>query len=588
MKAVSESIYARGKQGILYVRRRIPAALRAAYPRGQEHILRSLGTSDRRQAKELARTELTRIDAEFQQRRRELDLGRASLAAKRISKLDDEQLRGVAKFWVRQVLLNDEHYREQGLGDVEFEDLGDQLATQRAELGRMLAQGKSLGVFPALHGFLYLCGLDFNPDGDEARRASNVFLRAVVESLDHQLARQRGDLVDTAKVASEGLHPLPAVAPERAPEDPNAPTWDKVFATWRDYVENRPKPTTIASQTPWRDLRRYAASQGVRQPGEVTPELMTAFAQDMRSRLEVPTINERLSKLRAIYKIAVGKHVLPFNPAANTLGFKESSVKKRKKRRLPFDAGELATLFGSEVFTEHKRSQGQSGEASYWIPILMFYTGARPEEVAGLALSDLANDEKLGWYLRIVDRPSDEDRDLFDDAEVPESHRRTLKNAVSIRRVPVSRELVDLGLLRYVDWLRSKGETVFFPTLRKDFHGKLSGSFSKFFGRYKRKLGIDDSRKVLYSLRHCMKDLLEAADVPTKYLQRALGHTTGDGTVTDGYGSDLPFDRLVKHFARIKFPAIPARPWEPGRGFVVLNGQGRRGRKPSPRSGVRK
>lgn len=278
MKAVSESIYARGKQGILYVRRRIPAALRSAYPRGQEHILRSLGTSDRRQAKELARTELTRIDAEFQRHRRELDLGRASLAAKRVSKLDDEQLRGVAKFWVHQVLLNDEQRREQGLDDDEFEDLDGQLAAQRTELGKMLAQGKGLGVFPALHGFLYLCGLDFNLDGDEAKRASNVFLRSVVETLDHQLARQRGEVVDTAKVAQEVAHPLRAVAPERAPEDPNAPTWDKVFANWRDYVENHPKPTTIASQTPWRDLRRFAASQGVRLPGAVTPELMTAFA----------------------------------------------------------------------------------------------------------------------------------------------------------------------------------------------------------------------------------------------------------------------------------------------------------------------
>ena len=90
------------------------------------------------------------------------------------------------------------------------------------------------------------------------------------------MARQRGEVVDTDKVAPEVTHPLHAAAPERAPDSPDSPTWDKVFDTWRDYVENRPKPTTIASQTPWRDLRRFAEGQGVRIPGDVTPELMTA------------------------------------------------------------------------------------------------------------------------------------------------------------------------------------------------------------------------------------------------------------------------------------------------------------------------
>ncbi|MFZ3123645.1 MAG: hypothetical protein WA129_00660 [Acidovorax sp.] len=44
MKAISENIYERGKHGIKYVRRRIPIALRAAYP--SKHIVRSLGRSE--------------------------------------------------------------------------------------------------------------------------------------------------------------------------------------------------------------------------------------------------------------------------------------------------------------------------------------------------------------------------------------------------------------------------------------------------------------------------------------------------------------------------------------------------------------
>ena len=193
----------------------------------------------------------------------------------------------------------------------------------------------------------------------------------------------------------------------------------------------------------------------------------------------------------------------------------------------------------------------------------------RPEEVAGLALSDIRHDDALGWHFVVIDRPSDEDHDLFDEP-VPASHRRTLKNAQSERQIPVAPQLIELGLLRYVDWLRANGETVLFPSLQKDWHGKLSGSFSKFFGRYVRALGINESRKVLYSFRHTMKDLLEAAGIPSKYLRRLMGHTTGDGAITDGYGSDLPIKLITSHFNNIKFPTIPALPWQPGGSSVKL------------------
>jgi len=570
MKAIAENIYERGKHGIKYVRRRIPAALQQAYPK-KTHITRSLFTSDLRLAKARAHAELAQIDAEFAQARERLDLSRASLAAKRISTMSDQQLQGAAKFWARQVLLSDDQYRQDGLDDDEFDELGETLTSRRQEFGRMLAQGKTAPIFSALQGFLYMCGLDFDPNETEAKRASYAFLRTIVETLDHQLARQRGESVSTDAVAPTVPHPLQVIAPERAPTRTDLPDWDTVFEVWNEHADDRPKSTTIASQTPWRDLRRFMASKGRDlSPAQVTPRDMTDFANYMREReLKVVTINERISKVRAIYHIAVGKHLLESNPAQSTLGFKENNVKKRRKKRLPFDVSDLNLLFGSNIFTQHMRSRGQSGEGSYWIPILMFYTGARPEEIAGLALSDLRHDSALGWYFVFIDRPSDEDHDLFDEP-VPVSHRRTLKNAPSVRQIPIAPQLIELGLLRYVEWLRAKRETMLFPSLKKDFHEKLSGAFSKFFGRYIRALGIKEPRKVLYSFRHTMKDLLEAAGIPSKYLRRIMGHTTGDGAITDGYGSDLPINLIIGHFCNIKFPTIPALPWQPGGSSVML------------------
>ena len=55
MKQVAEHLYQRGKQKILWVRRRIPNALCLSYPPKTTHLAFSLGTSDLREGKVLAR-----------------------------------------------------------------------------------------------------------------------------------------------------------------------------------------------------------------------------------------------------------------------------------------------------------------------------------------------------------------------------------------------------------------------------------------------------------------------------------------------------------------------------------------------------
>ncbi|MGE0098493.1 MAG: DUF6538 domain-containing protein [Hydrogenophaga sp.] len=558
MKSITESIYERGKHGTKYLRVRIPKSVRPAYPTHCTHVTLSLGTTDLKAAKILARSHRAKLDTEFERVRQQIADRQADLYARQLgaSEVSNERAGGDAVAVFHAIANQAPTGGASTLG-------GDRGSWSGEFLSRLDEHIKRLGVDQVLSCLEAYSAL--RPTSE----LGNQMVPSVVPSV--VIGQLPG-----AQLKAQG----PAEA-RNGPQEPRKPAgegkalpgWDEVFAAWRDFVPDRPRSTAIASQTPWRDLQRFkgqrVACQECKSPAEVTAEDMTAFAQDMRGRgLAVDTINERLSKIKAIYKIAVGRHMLAENPAQDTLGFKESSVQKRKKRRLPFDQDDLRTIFGSEVFTDHRRSSGQSGEASYWIPILMFYTGARPEEVAGLSIQDIKQDPEHGWYLDLIDRPSGEDLDLFE--EVPKGHRRTLKNGHSIRRVPVAQQLIDLGLLRYVDWLRGQGHTVLFPTLQKDWHGKLSGAFSKFFGRYLRALGVKDERKVMYSFRHTMKDLLEQARMPTKYLQRFLGHTSGDGTVTDGYGSDVPFEILVDYFMGVRFPQVPAKPWQQGRGKVRL------------------
>lgn len=572
MKRIADYLYARGKTGMLYCRVRIPSKLKRAYPR-QPDIVRALRTSDLREGKVLLVTELASIHREFALKERELAVKvaqRAERSTLRLTALADAQLQAIAGNWLHQSLLTDDLVRSRGLDDDEFESLDAQLQLQRKELGRLLSQGKVEPILPAMRNFIHLLGAEVDLDPEQERQAGYKFLEAVVQALDVRLERQAGRVKPSTAVAPSITVPELKESLFRG----KGSTWAEVFSKWVKHVDDRPKPTVIAAQTPWRELERVARAAGIKSPSQVTRQLVNQFVEDMAERgLATVTINERLAKVKAIYKVAVGRMLLEVNPAQDVIGRGKSAREKRRKKRLPFDQTDLNTIFSCAIYNgEQKRSQGTSKEASYWIPLLMFYTGARTEEVAGLAIEDIIYDEGLDcWSLNLVDRPEPDDADLWSDEDEvvkTSAHERFLKNAASIRRVPVAQELLDLGLPRYVEWVKSQGARALFPTLKKDFHNKVSGNFSKVFGRLKLDLGITDSRKVLYSFRHTMKDMLEAAEMPSRYLKRMMGHTSGDGAITDGYGSDLPFEVLVRHFKSVKFRPIPAVPWELGRGPI--------------------
>jgi len=599
VKTIAENLYAGGKKRRLITRVRIPSDLRAAYP-GRLHVQKALGTSDIVEGKGLHHVQMAAIYSDFEVKRAKLRLDKAerlARASSRLTALSADQVGSLAQHFVHQSLLTDDHIRSQGLDDDDFESLGEGLLAQRAALGSLLARGRVECIVPALRSFMHLMGTEAELAPEDERRVGLSFLQSVVQSLDLRIARHNGNSVassscapaHTIEAVQEGFRAAANVgaktnANPAVEQTPNVVSWDSLFEKWRQFVKDRPSATTIAMKTAWRDLQRVAADHGVLSPRGVTPHTMKAFVDAMRAReLKAETLNDRLGKVKHVFSLAVGYLDLPSNPAADTIGQGQSSLEKRQKPQRSFLAEQLQAVFTSGIFDgRHLRSAGKSGEAAYWIPLIMCHSGLRPEEVGGLATDDIVADGRGGYYFDVADRPDGDDAELFEgikddiDDGAAESApllvgglpSRTLKNGASVRRVPVAQALIDIGLFRYRDWLMAQGHRALFPKLKKDCHGKLTGAFGKFFGRYKREIGIEDARKTLYSFRHCMKNFLEQARVPTKYLKRTLGHTSGDGAVTDGYGDDMPFEVLAEHFSRVRFPTLPVMPWAPGKGFL--------------------
>jgi integrase len=112
--------------------------------------------------------------------------------------------------------------------------------------------------------------------------------------------------------------------------------------------------------------------------------------------------------------------------------------------------------------------------------------------------------------------------------------------------------LVRIGFLEFVEHARANGgvSARLFPRLTPGPKGGFGEGFSKWFGRYKRDLGIHNPSSVFHSFRHGFKDALRAAGVNEDVNDALTGHSGGN-PVARGYG----WKDMVRRFT---FPALYA------------------------------
>jgi integrase len=204
-----------------------------------------------------------------------------------------------------------------------------------------------------------------------------------------------------------------------------------------------------------------------------------------------------------------------------------------------FQPSDLAAIFGSAIFTHGHRPIAGGGEAAFWFPLIALLSGMRLEEIAGLRLRDLCQDEQTGAW-------------VFD---VHERGGREVKTAASIRKVPVHSELERIGLLRYRHSVAGAGlDGSLWPALRPLDGRPLSTQWSKWFGRFLRgKAGITDRRKVFHSFRHAFKRMARDAGIPEEIHDAMTGHAGGGG-VGKRYGRGVSLKPLMNAVERIPVP----------------------------------
>jgi len=201
-------------------------------------------------------------------------------------------------------------------------------------------------------------------------------------------------------------------------------------------------------------------------------------------------------------------------------------------KRVAFSDDDLRAMFGSPEWTARSFLHSYA----YWLPLLALFSGGRVNELCQLELKDFGQEhghpvvELCGEGLRG-------------------------KSLNARRVVPVHPELVRLGLLRHVEQLRVAGETKLFPECveKRDGHGQDA---SRWFGKFRKRAGIVDPRKVFHSFRHgFVSQLLDAGVDEATGVAPLVGHAAG-GESSRTYWNEVNVKRFVDVVGIVAHPVV--------------------------------
>lgn len=280
-------------------------------------------------------------------------------------------------------------------------------------------------------------------------------------------------------------------------------------------------------------------------------------------RLGAGTIIKHVGNIKTIISYALAEGHIRLNPSLGMRNVKATAANPTIERR-PFNRRELEAIFSQPLFAGceadtptgvYRPGPVLIRDERFWITMLLFLTGARASEVAGLERSEVSTD---GEVARVVFKYT---------------ALRRLKNPESERVIPLHPWAMAMGFDRYVASL-AKNAPALFPTLVASSldsagqvdEGRLVGTsvFRQFNRTLLKHVGLDrDPTVSLHSFRHVFEDAMTGRDIPDEVMFRLTGRAIGGSRAI--YAKSLPVDEerraqratdYMMHVERIDFGGL--------------------------------
>lgn len=557
---------------VYYHRAAVPQDIAATYGKREETF--SLNTRDYSEAVRRVRIAAVEVDRKFDEHRLKL----ARLKGPVLQELTPEQVATIKATYLHHLLDEDEAVRLDGFEEVEdgcllspkqfdprptFEERAE-LVDDLDEINRAnYARGK----IDAFHRdeaeeVLSWNGIELrlSPSSPTWPRLVRALQEASIEAAEAIKRRNRGDSVPTPAdpaLATPTVKPAPVLsdAIKLWSDEKSRGAWspkvrDDHLAWANMFIEIAgDQPITNyrkADARAFKDvLMRLPANSQKKPETRGLPVKVAAekAAQLGMEPMSVTTLNKGLRRVAAFWNWAEGHY-----DDVPTGLFKSLAVKTTiaaRDQRDPFRADELRVLFASPLFTgcKSERYAAEPGDvvmnrsARFWLPLLGLFTGARLNELCQLAVEDVKQEDGID-FLHITNEGEDQ----------------RVKTASGRRRIPIHRQLLDLGFLALVEERRKEGSIRLFPELPKGKDGYFSGEFSKSFSRYLERIGIKTKKTSFHSLRHTFEDACRAATIYGEIMDALQGHA--EGGQRDRYGSGYPIRVLNEALQRISYPSV--------------------------------
>lgn len=226
-----------------------------------------------------------------------------------------------------------------------------------------------------------------------------------------------------------------------------------------------------------------------------------------------------------------------------------TNSKAKNPGRLPWSQEQLEKLFSSPLFLgfksknrRYKVGRHVIKDAHFWLPLLAYYTGARLGELVQLHHNDISWEHQIP-HIHITENGS---------GGVGEETYKHIKSSAADRLIPIHPDLVELGFLDFLKARRRKKSVRVFPEIAFGKDGQASTVFSKWFGRYRKQIGITDPLIVFHSFRHNAEDAFRNATQPQYVIDAIIGHS--DGKTSSAYGEGI---NLQRRYDAIRSMVLP-------------------------------
>ena len=214
-------------------------------------------------------------------------------------------------------------------------------------------------------------------------------------------------------------------------------------------------------------------------------------------------VNTKIGHLSDFFAWAIGNGEAQSNPFDGIRISKKSKLMESVESYEPFTADEIALIFNPATYPEYAT---KTKPHFHWLPFLLLYTGARPNEIAGLRLDQIRQEQGIDYFAL-----------------------KAGKNSNSIRKIPWHRAIAESGFPAYVA-ARKNAEPggQLFPLLIPTKNGYAKNVSRRFNESYLPSLRIDDPTHRLYSFRASFITRMSELNVNTAMLMALVGHFEQD------------------------------------------------------------